>query len=357
MKKTVAILISVLLMLGLLAGCGAPQEEPATTASESASTSASASASDSSDASASSDVKKPNTTDKENSELKFGLSIHYTMDDWGKVCSEAFAERCEELGIQYEVISADNDFEKQLSDVESFLTREFDAIAINPLDVTSLSSIGTELYDEGIPFIAVTDQDEYPVYGYVDGGQESKGKASAEVMVEDLGGEGKVLLMTTTSTPTLMEARRAGVDQALEGTNVTIVDTKLGDTIEDFVNLTNDVLTSGEEFDAIYATHAVAITGVLTALKNNERKDIPVYGIDAEYTVMQLMKEGYGTAVTAQFPSDTAVTLVDTMLAMLRGEEVGENGNGIVVEPRISEVVTVDNLEEMCMECWNRELE
>ena len=302
------------------------------------------------------DWSKVKTTDKPNEELTFGWAVHYTMDDWGRVSSEAFQERCDELGINCVVFNGENNAEKQLNDLRSMQTQEFDAIAINPLDTAAIAGIGEEFYEDGVPFFAVTVQEDYPVYGYVDGGQTSKAKAAADMMVEDMGGEGKIVLMTVPNLQNLMELRELGLTQAIEGTNMEVVDTKLANSADEFNTVTNDLITSGEEFDVIFTTNGAAATGVLSALEALGRKDIPVYGFEAEYVVLQMLKEGYGTGFACQFPSDTAVTLVDTMLAVLHGEEVGTDGDGIVIEPRIKEVATRDNCDEMAWECWRKEL-
>lgn len=342
LRKTLLFCLAMMIVMVAAFGCSAPQQSASTPPSESQSQ-------------PQGESEKPVGSDdkKDYSDLKFGLSIHYLFDDWGKVCAEAFEAKCAEYGIQCEVANGDGKAEKQLNDVQSFYARGFDAIAINPNDITVMKEIGTTLYNEKIPFISVAPHDVFPVMGYVDGGQWDKCNASGEYMVDYLGGKGKVVLLTTTNTRTLMELREKGLMDALEGTDVEIIETKLGTLTEEFINITNDLLTSGQEFDAIYTTSGAASQGVLTALKAAGRKDIPVFGIDAEYAVMQMMKEGYGTGITAQFPSDTAETLVDYMLTMVTGGEYED----VIVEPRIREVVTPENVEEMCLEVWKKPLE
>ena len=190
--KFVSFMLAGAMMFSLSACAGGETDEtskPEAAVEESSSsevTDESSSSGETAETSESSDVKQPE-------DMKFGLAIHFLFDDWGKACAEAFEDRCEELGITVEVLNGENDPEKQLNDVQSFYARGFDAIAINPVDTKALASIGTELYEEGIPFVSVAPNDDYPYYGYVDGGQWDKANASAEMMVEDLGGEGKII--------------------------------------------------------------------------------------------------------------------------------------------------------------------
>lgn len=357
MKKLLAIVLCIA-MLSTLVGCGSTTE-PATAPQNDAPVAAPAEVEVESDVTGYAGHyagKLPNGTEKSDSELVFGWAVHGLQDDWGKVSTETFEARCAEYGIKCKTVSADASAEKQLNDLQNMLAEGIDAIAINPIDTATIADIGEEMYEKGIPFILCTDQSNFPVYAYADGGQVAKAKAAAEVMVEGMDGKGKIVLMTENYSANLMELRRQGLHEVIDATEMEIVDEKFGDSVEDYINLTTDLINSGADFDVIFTMGGIQTNGVLSALEAMGRKDIPVYGLDTDYYVLQLITEGYGRAFVAEFAADTATVCVDTMLALLHGEEVGTTEPGVVVEPRVDSVVTAENAAEMCWEMWHKEL-
>lgn len=286
------------------------------------------------------------------SEYTIGIAVHWMMDDWAKVFVETCGKNCEEYGINYVTSDANGDGEKQLNDLVSFRTMGVDAIALLPVNINAIADIGNEFYDENLWMIPNSDVSKVMnIPAYINGGQWDKGNAAGVKLVEDLGGEGKVIIFKTPTLATYIDERIQGFMDAIEGTNIEVIDTKLGATPEEFLNISSDIITSGVDVDAIWSVVGLGILGAGNAQKARGEEYYKVYGVDADYSIMQLIYQGWVHGATANYASDSADAVIDACVKFIKGEEV----EYAIPLARTRDVVTKDNVFEICPELWSKE--
>jgi ribose transport system substrate-binding protein len=258
----------------------------------------------------------------------------------------------EELVIE----SADVDVQGQIQQMRNLINRGVDAIIINPNDISALNQVIGEAADAGIPVISV-DQEigaEGATNVVIDQGEWAS--MSAEWLVEELGGEGDVVVVNGIAGHPANEARYDAVKQVFEenpGINV------VQETNADWDQATaqqemSNILSSGTDFDAVWTQDGMA-RGVLQAIQESNPDEYPVVSGEARSGYMELWNEvrqenedfsSYGVVN----PPGVGASGLRVAVEMLQGKEIaegqleGEAGNTLYVP--IPGTVTNDNLED-----------
>ena len=284
------------------------------------------------------------------SDKKVGLAMHFMMDDYAKFFVQAFTEVMDEAGVSFEIADANANPVTQLDNVTNFLNLGVDCMVIVPFDENAVRDQCNVMAEEGIPIVAVTYMPGVNVVATISGGDYENGYLAGELFVEKLGGEGKIVIFDTPIVAFRMSERIRGLRAACSGTNIEISDIKTSVTPESFMNITIDMLNADPDITGIFGNFANPTIGAGEALKELSRDDIILAGIDADYAVMQLIKDGWVTGVAAQFPAEHGRLAAEAALAALRGEVIAES----IEVPK--QLVTIDNVEEMSVELWDMEL-
>jgi len=183
MKKLIALLLTCSLTFGVISGCSSSPKQ-------------SSSAGDSSTSSTQSGSSEPNTSKT----YKVGFSNVWVGNTWGVQCVnelEAFLKNCDQVS-EYYIYNADNDVNKQISDIEDLIAKGVDMLILQPISAESVASVVEEAYAAGIvvvdctsPLADVTDQYSVSVvakdydFGYV----------GAKWLCEELNGEGNIICL------------------------------------------------------------------------------------------------------------------------------------------------------------------
>ena len=141
MKKWIALLLSCVMLLAMVAGCGGtPAESPSQSggAGETAPQSA--------------------APDGETKTYKVGFSNVWVGNTWGVQCVnelEAYLRNNEQIS-EYYIYNADNDVNKQISDIEDLIAKGVDMLILQPISAESVAAVVEEAYDAGIVVVNCT---------------------------------------------------------------------------------------------------------------------------------------------------------------------------------------------------------
>lgn len=338
MKKNLALLLVILLAL-LLCACTSGADTPP---GESIDNSASGTVSEEDRATEPTSLK----------DKTVGLAMHFLMDDYAKFFVQSFEKVMNENGVAYDVTDGQADPVKQLDDVTNFYNKEVDAMVIVPFDENAVRDKCNEMAAAGIPVVAVTYMPDTDVVATVPGGDYENGYLAGQLLIDKLNSEGKVVIFDTPIVAFRMTERIRGLRAAISdaGANITIQDIKTSVTPESFMQITIDMLNADPNLDGIFGNFGNPVIGAASAIKELNKDDVVIVGIDADYSVMHLIKEGWVQGVAAQFPSEHGRLAAEFVIATLRGEEIDDN----VEIPH--QIVTPDNVSEMAMTLWEKEL-
>jgi ABC-type sugar transport system substrate-binding protein len=191
-KKVMAILMAGILSAGLLAGCG----------------------SSSSSTSGSSDNAAAASTGAAAGGYKIALIQQHQTNAFQIGVSEAAEAKAKELGVDLTILSADQDAQKQISQIEQCVSEGYQAILFEPVDPDGLGDAAQAAADKGVIMInvisACTDWENHGISALSCGDNVTAGETEMQHVADLLGGKGNIAILTGPSGD-------AGGLQRLEG--------------------------------------------------------------------------------------------------------------------------------------------
>jgi len=255
---------------------------------------------------------------------KIGLSMHFMRDDYAIAFRNAFQEVCQQEGIPVIVTDGAANASKQLADLESLLAQQVDVLVLIPWDEKAVLRPIARANERGIPVVAVTHIPGAKVNATVDGGDRANGRAAGGLLVEKLGGRGKIALLDIPVSMWRIQERVDGLKEALNETDIQIVVHQKVDTDEKAMRAVADILAAHPDLGGIFATFSNQILGAAAALRSAGRKDVVLTGIDADRAIIKMIRAGWVTGTAAQFPRDQGTKAAQAAVALLRGEPAKE---------------------------------
>lgn len=207
-------------------------------------------------------------------ELTFGYIAYNMKDEWQQYSYEAFQYACDQMGVKCVMLDCEYDLERSIQCMQDLIDREVDGISIFPMNP-----------DQGATLIAMANEAGIPVTVENYHLEETAGDFIATVACEyDIIGEAafnyisetwpgaKVLYVAGKASSGVYASYQDGVDRALatEGNTAELVSVVHGDwNTELSMNVTNDAINAGLEFDVIFANNEAQAKGCYNALIEN----------------------------------------------------------------------------------------
>lgn len=173
-KKVISLLISATMMVGMLAGCGSSSstassaaepaessaaESVAESTAEAAASTEEATAAESTAAEAGSSLEDSQQADEDfyaQADMsilkgkKIGITIQSLQNAYWAGVMKALQEQLDADGAEYTIVACDDNSEKQISQVENFISSKCDLIMIHPSDANAVEDVAKEAEDAGI---------------------------------------------------------------------------------------------------------------------------------------------------------------------------------------------------------------
>lgn len=263
---------------------------------------------------------------EEGSETVIGFSQTCFNHPWRTAMIEsAQAEVARHPGVELVVLDGNCDVAKQSNDVDDLIARGVDAIVLSPVESAGLAPAAGRAMAAGIPLV-VLDRD-VPADKTVFIGQSNidMARETAERMVEDLGGEGRIVEITGLSGSSAATDRSEGLRQALEDApGIEIVAVGDGEWVrEPAVGLMDDWLTRFDQIDAVFSHAEESSWGAQQAIANAGRCDdgIRHYTHDGSSPGFEAVAEGDFQADGNYSPFIGDIGVRAALMA-LRGQEI-----------------------------------
>jgi ribose transport system substrate-binding protein len=281
-----------------------------------------------------------------------GLSMHFMADDYSKDFAKAVQTTGASLGLEVRTSSADSDPNKQLSDIQNFVSQGVNVLIVIPIDEAAILPALKSAADAKIPVLSAS-----PIPGasglkaVVGPSDFENGKAACNEMVAAMKRANKgmdVAISTASVTLYRIEQREKGCRAALDAAGATVVGTAKGLSPEEGLANAQNLISAHPGLDGIFGSFSNLVIGAANALKRANRKDISVSGIDADRAIIQLITEGYVTAVAAQLPTKQAQLITQAAKDVVDGKQVAADQQSSLP----TTVVNAANAKEMYQQIW-----
>src|SRR6266446_4125088 len=247
------------------------------------------------------------------------IVLHYGGNDWSTAQVAGLKQQFAAMGIEViAVTDANFDPSKQVSDIETVLTKKPNVIVSIPTDPVATASAYKKAADQGVKLVFMDNVPQGFTAGtdyvsVVSADNYGNGVTSALLMGEKLVGEGKIGLIYHAAdffvTKQRYEAFKATI---AEFSGIQIVSEK-GVAGPDFADqaetAASAMLSQYPDLNGIWAVWDVPAEGVVAAARTNDRRDLVVTTIDLGLNAALAIAKGqfiYGLG--AQRPFDQGVT-------------------------------------------------
>lgn len=309
MKKIVASILAIV-MLVALGGCGTPASQaPAETGGASAPAESAAAA--------------------DLSNIKIGAMPADASVGFFQSVAEGMQAAGDTFGVKIDLQYTDRDLNKEQSLTDTYLSQGYNGLVMNASDSSAITGCLTKAKDAGVPMVSVDTTPERTdlAASTVTSDNYSGGYAAGELMKQLLPEGGDIIMTKLNFSSVAMDERYQGFEDAIKDSGINIIDTVEQDgTREDTLKKISPMLTKYESLAGIYCTQGDPALGALSAVDTAGLSDrITIVSYDVEDEVAQAIKSG--TAIkggVTQFPYAIGYLGVYQCLRAIQGLETEE---------------------------------
>ena len=317
MKTTWYVVVSILIMSSLLlsacAGAPAPasqQEEPAPAAEE---------------PQAEEEMTEEPAAEAEDASIAFS-GFSSTNEFWLTLARAAEA-RANELGVEFINVTTEvQDAEAQKSAVDTAITQGVDAIIIGATDSRGWDDTLAKAEAAGIPVIAVDTAIDNPyISSLIQTDNLAAARMAGDWIAEQLGGEGKALVMGGSVGHQTGDARKQGVEEQLQAAGIEVIGDWSDWDENKSAEVTQNVLTANPDIDAVFVAFDPGAVAALSVIKQKDMLDqVTLVGFDGLPVALKAIEAGEMEATVRQDPERMGREGIDLALKVVAGEEVPE---------------------------------
>ena len=285
---------------------------------------------------------------------KVGVSIYQFTDNFMTLYRneiENYFKTLETDDVKYEITMADgkNDMAEQTNQVRNFITQGMDVIILNLVQTSSADAVIDEIVAAGIPLVLINreplgDNGDYSYAGILDNPQvcyvgadaRQSGTFQGEMVAEldnhgDINGDGKISYIMIEGDPENIDAQyrtefsvKALTDAGYE---VECLDDQVGnwDQTKGQELCANALTKYGFDVEVVFCNNDAMALGAATAITTAGRKvgeDIYLLGVDALEEAVQLVKDGEMTGTVLNDHIGQSHAAVDVAVKLLNGEAI-----------------------------------
>ena len=339
MKKTLALLLSAIMMLAMLTACGGKD-------------SGSAPADTGSDSQQNEPAPADTIPDAPEGGGTIGVCIYQFTDAFMTTYRNALQEILEGKGYKVSTVDGANDQAKQNEQINTFITQGVDALIINPVMTSAADQIIATVKAAGIPTVLINREptaEQMAVYDklvYVGALAAQSGTMQGELILDtpnkgDINGDGKVSYIMVQGDPENIDAqlRTEYSVKALTdaGKEVEQLNLTRGDWMRERGQeiVANDLAQFGDQVEVVFCNNDDMAIGALQSIQAAGRKvneDIYLVGVDALDAALNEVQAGNMTGTVLNDAVGQATAAVEEMEKLLGGATYASGEQSVYVD-------------------------
>ncbi|MDD3360407.1 MAG: substrate-binding domain-containing protein [Hespellia sp.] len=257
-------------------------------------------------------------------QITIGFSSKTNSDTFVKAIADAAQEEADAKGAKLIMADAEGDVNKQISDVETMIAQQVDAIVVIPQDVEGSAPVVAMANEAEIPIIVCNGDigdDNYTAFvGCTD--QES-GEILGTWFIDNLEKGSKICIIEGPMGQSGQVGRMAGFEEVGMLDNFEVLSTQTANWKRDeAMSLTEDWITTyGDELKGIVCENDDMALGALSACKAAGREDIVIGGVDGLEDAVTAVKNGEQGVSVLQDSKGQGSGAVDVAMQIVNGEK------------------------------------
>jgi len=285
-----------------------------------------------------------------------GVSMALFDDNFLTVLRNGIQTQADAAGLKVQIEDAQNDVAKQLDQINNFIASGVSAIIVNPVDTSATQAMSDAAAAAGVPLVYVNRQ---PInlanlpdnQAFVGSNEIESGTLAAFEGCKLLRAAGKsnganiYIFMGELSNQAAIQRTKdfddvIGMDMCAF---INVVDRQTANWSRDQAqNLMTNWLSSGADFDAVFANNDEMAIGAIQAMKaaGISMEDVVVTGVDATQDALVAMQAGDLDVTVFQDAAGQGSGALDAAVALAAGESVDTT----IYIPFL--LVTPDNVDE-----------
>ncbi len=285
--------------------------------------------------------------------LVVGMAMN-TEIDFVSDLQNALEEKGEEAGIRFVFTNANNDAEKQLSDIDSLIAQSPDVIVMRVVDSDAAVSCVEAIKNAGIACVIQDTLVNTELYDCrIVGDQSMVGQLIGTYMQEWLDeDESRTINMgyINGNTNEVIQKRETGIYDVVDASRINTFASQvsMGFSAEGAMAYAEDWLQSQPDMNCIACANDEMAAAVIQALSaaGTDFDNFLVFGCDGGDIGQQYLQSGELDATVSQSASKVA----DAIIEVAKGVANGETYENKVYNPDCYELMTADNMEEVLKE-------
>lgn len=240
----------------------------------------------------------------------------------------------------------EDDRQLQIQVLQNLISRGVDAIVVAPLDARSMARPVEAAVARGIPVVVIDSGLESDAQSsFIASNNYEGGRIGGQYLAEQLGGEGKVVLLRYQEGSASTTNRERGFLDALgeyaPDAELLVDNMYAGATMALALQVSQNILNRFPEIDAIFTPNESATQGMLRALETAGRAgDVTLVGFDVNPILLDAMRDGTLHGLVVQDPVGMGYEGVKAAVSIVRGGAVPERMDTRTI------LVTPDNIED-----------
>lgn len=327
MKKFLSIILSIMVLVSLLAGCGAGAPEKAAAPAE----------------------KEGETAPAEKT-YKVAYVARTQSDSFAAWLANAVKDEAKKYpNIKLDIFDGQASDEKENSMIENAITNKYDLIIVQPNNGEAQRPYVEKIVEAGI-FAITTNARISGIAGAssVDAQPYEQAAVNARAAIDQIPKDAKVVVLKGPSGNFHADERRLSWQKEFfdKRPDVKIVGEQIASWNKDeAMKYMEDWVQANDKIDAIIAMNDNMAAGALEVVKDNPKyKDVLAYGVDGTAEAMLLIKDGKMTSTCLQNAYELAEKLLDTSNKLLTGAEKQidtDIGNPLVNKENIDQYIDI----------------
>lgn len=273
---------------------------------------------------------------------RIALSVSTLNNPFFVALRDGAQEAANEAGVELQVANAQGDASQQLNDVQNFVTQQFDAILVNPVDTDAI-----------VPAVQAANQSDIPVLAL--DRKAASGEVATVIASDNVRGgrmAGEELIRLVESGPiaqlegipgtSAARERGRGFQQAIDGQDAVnlVASQAAGFDRNQALNVTQNIMQANPDIKGIFAQNDEMALGAVQALGDRAGSEVKIVGFDGIDDALQAIQDGDMNATVAQQPGRIGRLGVENAIKVINGEEVPDTIDVEVV------LVTQENISE-----------